>query len=259
MSWYLTASTSYWRAVEEETRGLKIMRPPPWSRDELILALDLYFRLNPLHTSDDHPEIVALSETLRRLPMAVTARDTATFRNPAGVYMKLCNFLSLDPSYEGAGLRRGSKADREIWEEFADQRDRLAKIAEAIKANIDSIPRLPVLGEEEVEAVEGRALVRVHLWRERNRSIVKAKKEQFLRENGALYCEICSFDFAARYGPIGEGYIECHHVLPLSSLRPGSTTRLEDLALVCANCHRMLHRGKPWPTIGQLRAWYRRE
>jgi 5-methylcytosine-specific restriction protein A len=36
-------------------------------------------------------------------------------------------------------------------------------------------------------------------------------------------------------------------------LRPGTKTRLIDLALVCANCHRMLHRSRPWPTIAELR------
>jgi 5-methylcytosine-specific restriction protein A len=36
--------------------------------------------------------------------------------------------------------------------------------------------------------------------------------------------------------------LECHHRKPLASLRPGQRTRLSDLALVCPNCHRMLHR-----------------
>jgi 5-methylcytosine-specific restriction protein A len=235
------------------------MRNPPWTRDELILALDLYFHVNPSHTSADNPKVIELSEILRALPTGATARDPRTFRNPASVYMKLCNFLALDPSYGGAGLRRGSRADREIWEEFSDRRELLEETAKAIKANIGVIPSSGIEGEEEAEALEGRALVRVHLTRERDRSIVKTKKARFLRKNGALYCEVCGFDFAARYGPIGEGYIECHHILPLSSLRPRRPTRLEDLVLVCANCHRMLHRGKPWPTIEQLRASYRRE
>jgi hypothetical protein len=37
-------------------------------------------------------------------------------------------------------------------------------------------------------------------------------------------------------------------------LLPGSKTKLADLHLLCANCHRMIHAGRPWLTLGQLRA-----
>ncbi len=41
-------------------------RNPRWSRDEIILALDLFFEVNPLHTSEKHPDIVALSDFLQK-------------------------------------------------------------------------------------------------------------------------------------------------------------------------------------------------
>jgi 5-methylcytosine-specific restriction protein A len=63
----------------------------------------------------------------------------------------------------------------------------------------------------------------------------------------------CGFNFAARYGERGSGFIECHHTKPVSALRPGEKTRLEDLALLCANCHRMIHIRRPWMTVGQLK------
>jgi 5-methylcytosine-specific restriction protein A len=50
----------------------------------------------------------------------------------------------------------------------------------------------------------------------------------------------------------GADYIECHHVDLLADTEV-TLTRLEDLALVCANCHRMLHRGDPPPTVDELR------
>ena len=59
--------------------------------------------------------------------------------------------------------------------------------------------------------------------------------------------------FAAAYGERGDGFIECHHTIPVRDLRPGSRTRLSDLALVCANCHRMIHRRSPWLTVEELR------
>ena len=61
-------------------------------------------------------------------------------------------------------------------------------------------------------------------------------------ETNCLKCEVCDFDFRATYGDLGEGFAECHHVLPLAELAPGTKTKLRDLAILCANCHRMAHR-----------------
>jgi 5-methylcytosine-specific restriction protein A len=69
---------------------------------------------------------------------------------------------------------------------------------------------------------------------------------------GALRCEGCGFDFAATYGELGHGFAECHHVVPLADLRAGSRTRLSDLVILCANCHRMIHR-QGGLTIEELR------
>ena len=58
-------------------------------------------------------------------------------------------------------------------------------------------------------------------------------------------CQACGMNFKERYGAIGEGYIEVHHLLPLSSLQEGtviSYTVDTDFAVLCANCHRMIHR-----------------
>jgi len=56
-----------------------------------------------------------------------------------------------------------------------------------------------------------------------------------------------------RYGNRGIGFIECHHTKPVSMLDGKSTTRIEDLALVCSNCHRMIHRTRPWMSVDELR------
>jgi predicted HNH restriction endonuclease len=73
-----------------------------------------------------------------------------------------------------------------------------------------------------------------------------------LRATGSLVCEVsgCGFDFFRTYGELGREFAECHHRVPLSLLAGVRETRLEDLAIVCANCHRMLHRGKL--TIAEL-------
>ncbi|AJA09874.1 hypothetical protein SKP52_14960 [Sphingopyxis fribergensis] len=91
---------------------------------------------------------------------------------------------------------------------------------------------------ESYMAFEGAATLRTHLRRERSKSLVNRFKKQ-LR---TLACSVCDFDFGKTYGELGHGFIEAHHKVPVSELEPGAATRIEDLAAVCSNCHRMLHR-----------------
>ena len=111
-------------------------RNPPWHRDELILALDLYRRLNFAHNCSDvganRAEIEKLSRILNLLPVFSAAERGDSFRNPNGVYMKLCNYLAFDPDYNGEGLHAGGKLDREVWDEFSGNRTELARRASAI-------------------------------------------------------------------------------------------------------------------------------
>lgn len=108
--------------------------------------------------------------------------------------------------------------------------------------------------DDEDEFPEGREKYRLHRERERDSRLVQRKKDQVMRNEGRLACAVCKFDFAERYGAVGEGYIECHHTLPLSELEGERRTRLVDLALVCSNCHRMLHRKRPWLGMDELAA-----
>ncbi len=55
-------------------------------------------------------------------------------------------------------------------------------------------------------------------------------------------CQVCGFSFEEFYGELGKGYIEVHHLIPLSDREGEASTRVEDVAVVCANCHRILHR-----------------
>lgn len=231
------------------------MRNPPWHHDELILALDLYFRHNPAHISKTHREVVALSKILRSLPLHGDRPDELRFRNPNGVYMKLCNFLRFDPNYKGRGLQAGSSLEKEVWDEFANDRARLAQVAAAISSRAHK-PRgeektLNAVDEEE-DFPEGKVLFRAHRSRERNRTLIKRAKELALKKHGELRCQACGFSFREKYGALGEGYIECHHTVPISQIAPGAKTKIADLALLCSNCHRMVHRRRPWLTVSDL-------
>lgn len=94
-----------------------------------------------------------------------------------------------------------------------------------------------------LEADEGRAALRIHLRRERSQKLINAFKASLVRPK----CEACGFDFAVAYGDLGAGYIEAHHKVPISALDDSGKTRLEDLAALCANCHRIVHRNGLMP------------
>jgi hypothetical protein len=84
-------------------------------------------------------------------------------------------------------------------------------------------------------------------------------RNRALRLHGCT-CQVCGFDFEARYEEIGRGFAEVHHLAPLASSRGRITVDVaKDVAVLCANCHRMIHKRKPEPfTPDELRAQLRR-
>ena len=223
------------------------MRNPKWHRDEIILALDLYFKTKPGSISASNPEVVALSKILNELPIHSFRPDPTKFRNPNGVSLKLSNFLTIDEAYTGKGMSSHSALDKKVFNEFSTRKDELAEIAKNIKLAVsipelnDALYRIDATDTEEDSVQEGQVLYKLHKVRERNSKITKRKKAEYFKQHGKLDCEVCKFDFHKQYGEHGKGFIECHHRTPLAKLDATTNTKLEDLALVCANCHRMLH------------------
>jgi HNH endonuclease len=105
--------------------------------------------------------------------------------------------------------------------------------------------------------VEGQDKLVQHIRRERNRTLIAAKKADAKRRTGKLACEICAFNFHTRYPFIEQDFAEVHHKAPLGSLDGPRRTSLTDLAILCANCHRMIHRTYPMMTIATFRRAYR--
>jgi hypothetical protein len=99
---------------------------------------------------------------------------------------------------------------------------------------------------KELEAVEGELFKGEAVFRSRNRALIRAKKA-----NCDYRCEVCGFHFEEMYGEIGRGYILAHH-LRLVAQGPSKTT-LNDIALVCANCHAMIHTRKSPMGVEELR------
>ena len=67
--------------------------------------------------------------------------------------------------------------------------------------------------------------------------------QEVKRAKGAV-CEACKFNFEHVYGEVGRGFIEVHHLVPVSQLQGLQVSRdpTKDYAMLCSNCHSMIHR-----------------
>ena len=112
--------------------------------------------------------------------------------------------------------------------------------------------------EDDLEGVnEGGLALRQHLVRERDGGLRKRKIDSVRKAGKPIACEVCGFDFAVVYQERGRDYCEVHHRTPLHE-SGRTTTKLGDLAVLCANCHRMIHRRTPWLTVEELAEVIRR-
>lgn len=105
-----------------------------------------------------------------------------------------------------------------------------------------------------ISAPEGKAALRIHLRRERSKKLIEAFKAALTDP----CCEACGMRFADVYGDLGAGYIEAHHKIPVSSLDEASCTNISDLAALCANCHRIIHKNGLMPVEDLARFLIRR-
>lgn len=116
----------------------------------------------------------------------------------------------------------------------------------------DSAPATDL--EDEIVGKEGRLLTRIHAYKERDKVFAARAKKYYRDKNGGkLICEACGLDPIALYGPDGERCIEAHHKVPIEELQPDSITRVDEMAMVCASCHRIIHSRKPCLTVAEVR------
>jgi hypothetical protein len=107
-----------------------------------------------------------------------------------------------------------------------------------------------------IVGTEGEVRRRLVLQRKREWRLRDAKINATLRDNGnRLRCEVpgCGFDFEAAYGRLGKRFAEVHHVKPLGRGKGKRPSRVEDLRIVCANCHRMIHKDGKCRDLNSIR------
>lgn len=123
-----------------------------WTRDQLILAFNLYCKtpFGKIHIRN--PDIISLAAILNRTPSAVS--------------WKLANFASLDPSLKMrniAGATHGGKLEKEIWDEFNADWEKLSFESEALRIEMSGPPQTV---DEELIFPEGKtreAIVRTRV------------------------------------------------------------------------------------------------
>lgn len=143
-------------------------------------------------------------------------------------YLRYCRALEIEPGESGAfGARR------KFWQ------------LDIEKSRIDNLKRPGTFPE-------GKVVERLHKARERNGNVVRLAKAKFKEKYKRLFCQACGFDFGKVYGSIGQDYIEGHHTVPVSQMKANHTTKVQDIAMLCSNCHRMIHIKRPWLSMKDL-------
>ena len=219
-----------------------------WDWEELILLFDVYLK-DPLVKNEDLLNQLVLD--LELLSLYFSRQKSFSHKTKEAVIVKLRE-LSMQSQQESNGEIKGSLLDI-----FRSDIYRFKVLAKCLRIFLHRNVNSDVYISKGGFALEGMSKELIHKRRERDYKIIKAKKQSVLAEKGKLECEVCEFNFQEIYGIRGGNYIEVHHTIPLSDYQHPRITFLEDLALLCSNCHRMIHRAEPWLTVEELRRIYK--
>lgn len=218
-----------------------------YSYEEVVLVCDLLVSNGWKALDRRRDPLVAELSSLMRQMHPERAAESEKYRNVNGIGHKIYDIAVHREGYRGAP-KNGGQHEKPVLEAFEQRPAEMHELAMAIRASItepvpDTAP--PALLDLDQEYEEGSCFERRHLGRGRSPEARSDKIKRARALHGAIRCEACDFDFEAIYGDHGRDYIECHHRNPLSAVGT-SKTKLADLALLCSNCHRMIHRCKPW-------------
>lgn len=212
------------------------MKTTSFTRDEVILALDVLYAASDQRVSANDAAMADLSALLQRLPIHPVENRRADFRTIPGVTTQLNRFRR--------ALASGKNNDHigslffEIYFNFEERMEELHEIAVAIRRNEPYYH--PGFGNrmEEAGFPEGILLGHLHrLLEVRDGSKVPL----------ADHCTICGLRPALSYQPC-EGLLQLHLLVPPTELDDGAKYVGSDFITVCPTCHEALHRLRPWRT-----------
>lgn len=231
---------------------------PKWTREESLLALELYFLSDgPIDRKNN--AVIELSELLRCVGETRFGKISTSFRNADGVALKLQNLHAAITKNE-KGLS-SSIGDRAVVEDFPfpKARNEVLQAAESIRIAFALASNITSSLEDDEEFVfkEGKTVTRIHMTRERSPDIRKKLLANRRETDGKLKCEVCDIVSPSLEPSLFDSMFEAHHIIPLSASKGSKTTRLADMSLLCACCHRFLHRmissKKRWVGIDEAR------
>lgn len=120
------------------------------------------------------------------------------------------------------------------------------------RESVDAVEQVEI-GKDTFLYAEGKPIVQTRTLRQRSAKLTNEAKSRYYEEHGELRCQICGMNFEEVYGELGEGYIEAHHPDPVSEMDGEQFVDVDGIVLLCANCHRMVHRKSPPYSIEDLK------
>ena len=203
-----------------------------FTRDEVILALDVLHSNGGIAPEPESAEIQQLSRLLHRLPIHPVATRKKDFRTPTGVQAQISRYQHRYENMVGVMFYK-------IDSEFENRYDELHAIAKAIRRNVAAFEETifgdPLEGEEFPEGILLGHLHRIVETRDSTK-LVPGKR-----------CEICQIDTSDIY-PSCSNLMNMHLAVPITELDGNRRYQSKEFITVCPNCHTALHRRRPWLT-----------
>jgi 5-methylcytosine-specific restriction protein A len=208
-----------------------------WTRDEVILALDLYFSSGKRNFPVTDSRVLELSELLQELPIVPESKRAKDFRNANGISYQLTKF---------AHSVRGSKSTIgriffDVYEDYQNDRVALHEVANAIRNAKKTLRAISFGNPVEQKGFREGALLS-HLHRHFETEYLKEYEEEFRLTR----CSICRLDLSEVYQVGGGQLYELHLTVHPKYYSDKSRFIPDNFVVVCPNCHEALHRTRPW-------------
>lgn len=230
-----------------------VRKNPAWTEEEMVLALDVYFKLDNDEFHKRSRRILDLSVMLNHLDIHGRAMLSPNFRNPAGVTMILQNIASYDPERPQKGLANGSKMAKKMFEQYQNNQEKLHRLAWDVKDSIRD-PMIRYGLHRYGDDYGGELSNFVHQEYERLSNMLQVKKE-IADSRNEVVCEVCALDFNRKYGKHSGAAMSCHHDESILRLDAVDQTAIEDWSIVCQNCHSVMHQHPIVLTTHELKTW----
>jgi len=212
------------------------MASASFTRDEVILALDVLYSSENGRVTADSDEIKELSLLLNRLPIHPLENRRADFRSPTGITAQLMRFrLSC---LSGINSQNVGGVFFRVAFEYEDRVNELHSIAKAIRKNKEVFVSLFGSPLEDNGFPEGILLGHLH-------NIIEQRDGAKLALND--HCEVCNSRPALCYRNAGQ-LLQNHLVVAPILMDYSRKYRANSFLTVCPTCHAALHRYRPWLT-----------